>query len=306
MSSLKGTLVDPDAKKLKHDVLRFIWLDPDVSVQVVRSFLLQKGVGSDDIISVDYECDAEFGIRTGNIRAKIVRQKVEVMSKILGRALLLGQKIFVIRLGDPITCFFCNQAGHQKAYCTAYKESKNAICSKCNKKGHKGEECSLAKRIAPSKDGDESDDETIEDDNHDRPVSSGVGLSNPCTGPSVPPGSVLPGSGSTPPLTGATSGLIDQHTDVKNNDEKKPEEPTISSLAKQVDLERAQLKDTELTRDSLDGKSSDKENANTQVHCKPAATSSAKGGQKSKRPLDQLSPSSSQQNSAKKSGPPKK
>ena len=139
--------------KVRFVDVRFLWLPPKFNHEAVRFFLEKNNVPRKTIINIMNEFCTDEGleeIETGIIRAKIECDEnlFNHLSTITGVKKIFGFKSFIIKVGDPIKCIFCNQTGHIKKDCQALKLKLSKKCNNCSKVGHETSECNLALRIA--------------------------------------------------------------------------------------------------------------------------------------------------------------
>jgi hypothetical protein len=149
--------------------LRIYWLPLGVDIERVKAELrLLFKPEAIEVTKEKYRAEEAKHVENGIIRVRITvkRDLKPNIDAFIGKRALLNSQVRIIRVGDPIFCFYCEQEGHVQANCIEKQRKKELKCSKCQKNGHSVEECSLAKRTATTHDDDEDDDdETFEEDN---------------------------------------------------------------------------------------------------------------------------------------------
>lgn len=286
-------VVDPNVKQPRIDALRIMWLPPDFNLTSIRNDFIKKGISSEEIQSIEWETcrDPDMAhIKTGTIRMRVIRSPDrDKISALLGVHHICGIKAYIMRIGDPPRCFFCQATDHQKAQCAQFKAKMKQICSKCKGRGHTSAECSYAKLA-------QKNNENEEEDNIDEEMAHAGedGNSNMSSMKAT-----LPNPETETPATTNSSNSLDWFENVNQNETAPTSETTISSIAKTIVHQQQSnvlSESNQMTKTTTNNK-----NCNGRENNNPNSSNSGKNNNNPKRSINQVSPSASE-SSKKKQG----
>jgi hypothetical protein len=163
----EAELLDPNVEVSSYTAaFRVHWLPINYSasklVQIIKEEIKPIAV------EANWERFNGTQIENGILRIKIKVKKEEKnsLNGFSGKVPLGDRYVYITKVGEKPSCFYCNELGHTKAACEKWKKDQVITCYKCKAKGHVAAECNLAKQIASNNNGQQLNEDLDEQDAH--------------------------------------------------------------------------------------------------------------------------------------------
>jgi hypothetical protein len=125
-------LLDPNEENMSSTfVFRVHWLPVNYSANAFTQII--KDEIKPIAVEASWEHFSSSKVENGVLRLKIkIRKEAkDVLNGFSGKVPLGDRYVFITKLGEKPTCFYCNEVGHTKSICGKWKEKQRETCKKC-------------------------------------------------------------------------------------------------------------------------------------------------------------------------------